>query len=508
METKFNQVDIKVNTSLTETLNVDTDYLILFLDKESKTLPKDISEIDAKLNNYISTAIENGSFSGNLSEILKVTTLGNIKPKHVVVIGIGELKCVTLETFRKVGATAFNSIKADKKDEKISFFLTEGLGLDMQSLATSIMEGVDLSSYNFSLKFSEKKESKEKSIELLLKSSENKNCVDKAIIEAEKNISGVFLARDLVNYPPNYATPTLLAKAAEDIAKETNLDVKIMGQKEIEDHKMGSFLSVARGSNEEPKFIIMEHNKEKKDEYKTLVLVGKGITFDTGGYNLKPTVGIFGMKHDMAGGAAVIGAMKSIAKLDLPVHVVGIVPACENKINNDAYLPEDVITASDGTTIEVTNTDAEGRLILADALIYAQKYKPNCVIDIATLTGACAMALAGVASGLFTESDSLRDRLLSAAETSDERLWSLPMYEEMGNVLKSEIADIKNSNKGGGVGSASMFLKKFAKFDSWAHIDMAGLSEDPHNRPYNKKGFATGYGVRLFVDLVRSIGKK
>jgi leucyl aminopeptidase len=271
---------------------------------------------------------------------------------------------------------------------------------------------------------------------------------------------------------------------------------------------MGALLAVARGSDTPPRFIILQHNGERADELDSIVLIGKGITFDTGGYNLKSGEGMGSMKVDMAGAAAVIGAMQAIGALGVPLHVVGLAPAADNMISGHAYRPQEVITASNGVTIEIISTDAEGRMLLADALVYAARFKPAAVVDIATLTGACAVALGGVAAGLFSTDDGLRDALLAAADATAEKLWPLPLFPEYEKTLESQTADIKNSGRrGSGVGSSATFLKHFVSYPAWAHIDMAGLAVEAKDNPYVPGKGATGFGARLLTEFVRTWGQ-
>ena len=269
--------------------------------------------------------------------------------------------------------------------------------------------------------------------------------------------------------------------------------------------KMGALLAVAQGSDTPPRFIILEHNGERADELDTIVLVGKGVTFDTGGYSLKSKEGMARMKTDMAGAAAVIGTMRAIGELGVELHVVGLAPAADNMIGSHAYRPQEVFTASNGVTIEIVSTDAEGRMLLADALVYASRYQPAAVVDIATLTGACAVALGKVAAGLFSTDDALRERLLAAAKASNEKLWPLPLFPEYEKSIESETADIKNSSsdRAAGVGSSATFLKHFVDYPAWAHIDMAGLASDIKDIPYVPERGASGFGVRLLTEFVR-----
>jgi leucyl aminopeptidase len=279
----------------------------------------------------------------------------------------------------------------------------------------------------------------------------------------------------------------------------------------MESLNMGALLGVAQGSETPPRFIVLEHNAERAGELDSVVLVGKGVTFDTGGYSLKPKEGMKGMKTDMAGAAAVIGTMLAIGKLaqigalSTDLHVVGLAPASDNMISGRAYRPEEVVTASNGVTIEINSTDAEGRMLLADALVYAERYKPAAVVDVATLTGACVIALGrGMAAGLFSTDDALRDRLLAASTATAERLWPMPLYPEYEKDLESQTADIRNNGQRyGGVGSSAMFLKHFVSYPAWAHVDMAGMAAEARDTPYIPGKGATGFGVRLLTEFVR-----
>ncbi|MBX7254361.1 MAG: leucyl aminopeptidase, partial [Candidatus Promineofilum sp.] len=316
--------------------------------------------------------------------------------------------------------------------------------------------------------------------------------------------AGVTLARDLVNMPPNVATPTLLAERARAMAAAHGLGVTVGDRAWAAERQMGAFLAVAQGAGEPPAFIVLEHNAGRAD-LPTVVLVGKGITFDTGGISIKPSAGMGDMKSDMGGAAAVFGAMEVVGRLGLPLHVIGITPCTENMPDAAAYRPADVITASNGKTIEIISTDAEGRMVLADALVYAGQYQPAAVIDLATLTGACVVALGdGVAAGLFCNDDGLRDRLLAAADATYERLWPLPLYDDYRRKINSEVADMKNSGgRSGGVGTSAVFLREFTDYP-WAHLDIAGMALSERAGDYVPVG-GTGFGVRLLVEYLRRL---
>jgi leucyl aminopeptidase len=294
--------------------------------------------------------------------------------------------------------------------------------------------------------------------------------------------------------------PSHLADVAKAVALNEGLKCEVLGREEIAEFKMGAFMGVAKGSREEPKFIILEH--AGKEGAPTVVLVGKGITFDSGGISLKSREHMEEMKTDMAGAAAVIAAMQGVARLDLPLHVIGLAPAAENLPSGDALKPGDVITAMNGKSIEVINTDAEGRLILADALSYAARYKPDAVIDIATLTGACVIALGEeVAGGIFSTEDALCERLVAAGEVNGEKLWRLPLYKEYKDRIKSDVADMKNTGgRYGGVGTAAWLLKEFTSYP-WAHLDIAGMALAKTDSPYIPKG-GTGFGVRTLLSYL------
>ena len=287
---------------------------------------------------------------------------------------------------------------------------------------------------------------------------------------------GANLTKDLGNLPPNYCTPSYLGSVAKKIAKDNQMKVKVLGKTEISKLKMGSFLSVAKGSREEPKFIILEHMKGAKSQ-NPIVLVGKGITFDAGGISLKPGLNMDEMKWDMGGAATVLGVMHTVGQLKLPLNIVALVPSCENLPDGLAVKPGDVVTSMSGQTIEILNTDAEGRLILCDALTYAERYKPDSVIDVATLTGACVIALGHEASAVYSNIDSLADELISAGEKANDRAWHMPLWDEYQPLLDSNFADMANiGGRAAGSITAACFLSRFATKYNWAHLDIAGTA--------------------------------
>ena len=302
---------------------------------------------------------------------------------------------------------------------------------------------------------------------------------------------------------PNIATPSRMADAAERIANAHGMELTIGDRDWAAERNMGAFLAVAQGAGKPPKFIVLEHHAGTQKEA-TLVLVGKGITFNSGGLSLKQSENMGAMKSDMGGAAAVLGAMKAVGMLDLPLHVIGIAPCTENMPDANAYRPADVITASNGKTIEIISTDAEGRMILADALVYAGRYQPKAVVDLATLTGACVIALGkDMAAGLFSNDESLAERLLNSSQATGERLWRLPLWDDYKQSIESDVADIKNTGgRMGGVATSAIFLKEFTDYP-WAHLDIAGMALTDKASGYKPSG-GTGFGVRLLVDFLRN----
>lgn len=416
----------------------------------------------------------------------------------IYLASLGKKEEFNAHKMREIAAKAIDSCISDEM-VKVEFSL-EGFETDIDNLIYVVTEGIALCAYRFDDLKNKKDDIKLKDVIITGIDNKKQTIVDSAV-EVSK---GVYLARDLVNMPPNYCNPNYMADTALEIGKITGMDVNILDMKKIEELKMGSFLAVGKGSENEPKFIIMEHNKDKKNTLPTVVLAGKGITFDTGGYNIKSTVGMKDMKGDMGGAAAVLGTMLACGLLNVDMHLVALIPVAENMISRNAFLPSDVITAMNGKTIEVTNTDAEGRLILADALVYADRYKPDAVIDIATLTGLTWRSLGGISSSIFTVDEKIENTLNKASILTDELIWKMPMYPETKELLETPFADIKNSSTAvPGIGFAAWFLKEFVSYP-WVHIDMAGVTEPVRKKPYEKKGLANGWGVRLLTEFIKN----
>ena len=449
--------------------------------------------------------IASGDLRGKANEVAVLYPRGAIPAKRVLVVGLGKADTLDLETVRRASATATKRARDLNAKTVASIVHGAGVGgLELGSAAQAVVEGALLGLYRFDAPKHSEPVNQIETLTIVEHDPARLPMVEAAVRVADSTAQGVFLARDLVNLPPNMATPTRMAEAARKIAEAHGMALTIGDRQWAAERKMGAFLAVAKGAGEPPYFIVLEHNADRTD-LDTVVLVGKGITFDTGGISLKPAEKMEEMKSDMAGAAAVLGAMQVVGLLDLPLRVIGITPCTENMPDANGYRPADIITASNGKTIEIISTDAEGRMILADALVYAQQYQPKAVIDLATLTGACVIALGEmVAAGIFSTDDWLQDKLVASGETTNERLWPMPLWDDYKRKIESLVADMLNSGgRYGGVGGSAIFLKEFTDYP-WAHVDMAGMvliTKKILETPYISLG-ATGYGVRLLVDFL------
>ncbi len=494
--------NIKLKPESVEKLKTDAIVIFLFEDKKNDTHYK---TVDTKLGKKITSLLSKKEFTAKKLSVRAIDTLQKLKAETVIVVGLGKDRNFSAEVLRQASAKAIAAAKSrSAKSIGLSIEHLPSKNIGIAELAQAAAEGLILSGYSFTA-YKKKKKSdntKKKAIAIIFSQKKESIKVKKAITTAEKTARGVFLARDLQNHPGNIATPAFVANQARKHLQKAGVKCKVLGKQQILKLNMGSFWAVAKGSAEEPKFLIMEHMKGPKSQ-KPIVLVGKGLTFDTGGISLKPAGGMEAMKFDMSGGAAVIGTMLSTGLLKTKKNIVGLVPLTENMPGGKANKPGDVIKASDGQTIEVLNTDAEGRLILADALVYAQKYKPAKVIDLATLTGAIMVALGSYATGLFSNDQKLADSVLESGRRTGERCWQFPLWEEYENMIKSKIADMQNiGGRYAGSITAAAFLKKFTDYP-WVHLDIAGTADSAKpTTPYNSSG-GTGVGVRLLLDFLQ-----
>jgi leucyl aminopeptidase len=469
-----------------------------------------LKELDQKLGGLLHQSQRNDEFTGKSGEKILFQPAGHLPLERVLLIGLGAKAESSLEKIRQAAGSAMQLV-IEKKLGQAAFKLpldAQDNELTKQIQATA--EGILLASYRYDQFLGEKaKKSRKlpKEIALLIDNAGEQQACELALATAQKICRAVILARDLVNAPGNIKSPAYLAEQAQEAANDSTLQCKVLGQKELLKEGFGALLAVAQGSAREPHLIILEHNGGSKDEA-PVALVGKGVTFDSGGISLKPGEKMDEMKMDMAGGAAVIGTMLAAALLELPINLVGIVPTVENMPSATAYRPGDILTSLSGQTIEVLNTDAEGRLILADALTYTKRFEPKLVIDLATMTGACIIALGHQATAVLGNDQKLVQSLLNAGEASGERLWQLPLWDDYDQQIKSDVADVKNTGgRAAGTITAAAFLKKFANDFRWAHLDIAGTAWRDKNQPYIPKG-GTGVGVRLLVAFLQKLTER
>ena len=496
-------MEIKVEQGSIEASAADTLIVNLF---EGVTAPGGATgALDRALGGAISDLIAGGDVKGKAGEVAVIYPRGAVGARRVLVVGLGKAEAFDVEGVRRASAAAIKRARDLNAQHVATIVHGAGIGgLDAAAAAQATIEGALLATYRFAAQKQREATNEIASLTIVERDAARLDAIRHGAGLGEAVAGGVALARDLVNMPPNVATPTRLAEQAREIAAARGMDVTIGDRAWAAERNMGAFLAVAQGAGEPPAFIILEHNAGRSD-LPAIVLVGKGITFDTGGISLKPGDRMWEMKSDMGGAAAVLGAMDVVGRLNLPLRVIGITPCTENMPDAAAYRPADVITASNGKTIEIISTDAEGRMVLADALVYAAQYQPAAVIDLATLTGACVVALGtGVAAGIFCNDDGLRDNLLAAADATYERLWPLPLYDDYRRSINSEVADMKNTGgRFGGVGTSAVFLREFTGYP-WAHLDIAGVALAEKSGDYAPVG-GTGFGVRLLVEYLRRL---
>ncbi|XOB98123.1 leucyl aminopeptidase [Deinococcota bacterium DY0809b] len=449
--------------------------------------------LDSELGGALTRILKETRFKGEFGTTLYVPLAG----VQVLLVGLGKRRGHRLGDVRRAGVkVAEVAVERGVREVAVENFLAERFG--KRETSRVLAEGLLLGAYRFTKYQSEAKPPRAR----FVIAQGYGPVVEAAAAVAE----GVWLARDLVNEPPNVLNPVELARRAEKVAAEAGLEVRVLGPEEIQELGMGAYWAVAKGSANEPRFIELVYRPEDEPVRK-LALVGKGLTFDTGGYSLKPPESMKTMKGDMAGAAAVIGAMKAIAALKPPVEVRAYVAAAENMISGHAYRVDDVIRAMNGKTIEVLNTDAEGRLTLADALAYASRAEPDAIVELSTLTGSCVVALGREVAGLFAADEALGREVQRAAEAAGEKVWPMPMEEAYKRKLKSKVADLANvGDRAGGAIQAALFLAEFADAP-FVHLDIAGPGFAPaaEDHAFGPAG-GTGFGVRTLVEWVRRQG--
>ena len=447
---------------------------------EAKVLSEAAQEIDRASKGMISKLLADGDMDGKLEATLMLHHVPGLTSSRLLLVGLGKEADFAEKQYAKAVRASIKALeKSGALDATTCLAQLPVKALSAQRKVAYLSEAALDASYKFAaIKRKEEKASPKKGIAKLTinVAASDVPAAETGLADGQALAAGVSLAKDLGNLPPNVCTPSYLAEQALALGKTHQFKVDVLERDALKKLGMGSFLAVAQGSEEPPKFIIMQHLKGKKEQ-KPVVLVGKGITFDTGGISLKPGSEMDEMKYDMCGAASVLGTFKAIAAMNLPLNVIGVIPTCENMPDGRATRPGDVLTSMSGLTIEVLNTDAEGRLILCDALTYVERFEPSAVVDVATLTGACVIALGHHASGLFSNNDALAAELLQAGEVALDRAWHMPMWEDYQSLLDSNFADMANiGGRAAGSITAACFLARFAKKYDWAHLDVAGTA--------------------------------
>ena len=451
--------------------------------------------------------IASGEVTGKMLETVLLHKPQGLKAKRLLLIGGGKARDFSSFELRKLAGAAVRNLKA--KDLKNFAFVAPNLSnIGMEDAVKSIVEGAFVGNFEPDYYKSDRKEQKIEELIIIAPAQTKQQSLQAAIEQGRIIGEAQNFTRDLVNEPGNRMTPAILAERARKMCDETGLKCEIYGPDKIKELKMGAFWSVAQGSDEEPRLIVMRYEPAGAPEKPVLGLVGKGITFDSGGISIKPADGMEKMKYDMAGGAAMIGAMRAIAQLKPNVRVIGVVCASENMPSGKAQKPGDVQIAMSGKSIEIINTDAEGRLVLADGLHYARQLGCTHLIDAATLTGACVVALGMVNAGIFANDEDFYQRFSKSLQSSGEKMWRLPVDEEYKDMIKSNIADIVNSGgRWGGAVTAAMFLKEFVGDTPWIHLDIAGVAWMEENKPWIAKG-PSGVAVRSLAEFAREFAAK
>jgi leucyl aminopeptidase len=475
---------------------------------ESSNLEGEIAAVDQALGGVIADLIQRGEIKGKLKEMTSIYTLGKLACPKVIVMGLGKKTELTAEKIRVSTAEVCKMLR-NKSAEIIDTLApaTQIAGPGPDLVGQAMAEGALLGTYSFRKYITKDPDFKElQQLNILESDPENREALELGVMKGKIIAEATILARDMVNEPANIKNPTSMAETATQIAQKYGLGIKVLDREVMQRLGMGGLLGVAQGSQQPPKFIVVEyHGKDSRDV--DIALVGKGITFDSGGISIKPSENMGEMKGDMAGGASVLGAISAIAQFKPKINVAAIVPATENLPSGTAMRPGDIISIMNGKTVEIITTDAEGRLILADALSYACRNGAKKLVDVATLTGACHISLGDICTGAFGNNQELMNKVIAAGNESGECMWQMPMNAEYRELNRSEVADLKNSGgRWGGAISAAWFLGEFVGDIPWVHLDIAGTFMLDKDRGYQLKG-ATGVPVRTLINLVLSLAE-
>lgn len=500
---------MEIKVIVDDITKIKTGAIIVNFFEGVERLGGDIATVDKALDGAISQLISQGEIKGKLNEITIIHSLGKLPAARVVVAGLGKKHELSLDRVRGVVAEACRGLRQKSVDNIATIAQGAGIaGISLESAAQAVTEGALLGVYSFRRHITKEAEYGEVKQLVIVGSDEaSLHILEQGCNKGKVLAEATNLARDMVNEPANYMTPNHMAEVAAKLAETYGLEFSVLEREQMHELGMGALLGVTQGSRQPPKFIVLHYKGGDSTEI-DVTLVGKGITFDSGGISIKPSEGMAEMKGDMAGGAAVMAAISAITQLKLKVNVMAIIPATENLPSDNALKPGDILTAMNGKTIEIVSTDAEGRLILADALSYTNKLGTKFVVDVATLTGACRVALGDICSGAFGNNQELMDKVIAAGAEAGELIWQMPMYEQYKEQNKSEVADIKNAGgKYAGAITAAQFLAEFVGDTPWVHLDIAGTSLSDKERTYLVKG-ATGVPVRTLVNLVLSLAKQ
>jgi leucyl aminopeptidase len=485
-----------MNISVTygEALSQQTPLLALAT-WEDEALPKPIADL-----------LEDGDWTGQFKQTVVLYPRGAIPARRMLLVGLGKRGQLSFDRLCDAAAHAARRARELRVDG-FTFELPKTEGMPLADAAQAVAEGARLGLYRF-LHYRTGLDERDRHdiAEMTLVSNIEDDSISQGVALGQAIAGGVELARDLANRPGNDITPARLGEVAQELGQRIGAQVTVLGPEDLRAQGFGGILAVGQGSAQEPRFIAIEYG-QKRPKMPTICLVGKGITFDSGGISIKPAERMDEMKTDMSGAAAVLGTLQVVGELKLSLHVVGLVAAAENMPSGTAYKPGDIITTLSGKTVEVLNTDAEGRIVLADALYYAQRYQPDAIVDLATLTGAIMVALGTHATGLLSNDDTLAERLLAAGDATGERAWRMPLWEPYKEMVRSEVADIRNTggSRYGGAITAAAFLANFVGEYPWAHLDIAGTaySEQMPKKAYTPRG-AIGVGVRLLTNALRA----
>ncbi len=493
---------MKTTLSLSHAAQLETECLVaVVLDRGEKDKTEAFVSADKAVQQAAADLITSGDVTGKNFETTWLHKPTGLKAKRLLLIGGGKAKNFSANELRKLAGAAVRALKP-RTLRSLAFVVPENLAAE--EAVRAIAEGAIVGNFDPDTYKSDRKDQNVESLVIVV--SGEQAWLQRALDEARILAASQNFTRELVNEPSNRMTPTILANRAQEMAKETGLKCEVYGTDKIKELKMGAFWGVAQGSDEPPALIVMRYEPAGAAEKPVLGLVGKGVTFDTGGISIKPADNMEKMKYDMAGGATMIGAMRAIALLKPKIKVIGIVCATENMPSGKAQKPGDIQTAMSGKTIEIINTDAEGRLVLADGLCYARQLGCTHLIDAATLTGAVVVALGYANAGIFASDDAMYQRFAKALNKAGEKMWRLPLDDEYKDQIKSSIADIMNTGgRWGGAITAAMFLKEFAEDTPWIHLDIAGTAWMEDNKAWIAKG-PSGIAVRSLVEFAREFG--